>query len=59
MPGTDWRGMRMLGPQTLGTMHRAMMGMTDGATMPRHMMKITSSFASPTALKRMPTTVRQ
>jgi len=30
----------MLGPQTLGTMHRAMMGMTDGATMPRHMMKI-------------------
>ena len=40
MPGTDWRGMRMLGPQTLGTIHRAMMGMTDGATMPRHMMKI-------------------
>ena len=30
-PGTeagpaDWRGMRMLGPQTLGTIHRAMMG---------------------------------
>src|SRR4051812_41982585 len=41
MPGVDQGGMSMLGPGTLGRMHRAMMGITGGgATMPRHMMKI-------------------
>jgi len=38
MPGTDQRGMSMLGPGTLGRMHRGMM--EGGARMPRHMMKI-------------------
>jgi Ca2+-binding EF-hand superfamily protein len=41
MPGTDRRGMTMMGPEMMGRMHRAMIGMTDGgASMPRHMMKI-------------------
>jgi len=41
MPGMDQRGMSMIGPEMMGRMHRAMMGMTGGgATMPRHMMKI-------------------
>jgi Ca2+-binding EF-hand superfamily protein len=42
MPGQDMgMGSGMMGPGMMGTMRRAMMGMTGGgATMPRHMMKI-------------------
>ena len=40
MPGTDQRGMSMIGPEMMGRMHRGMMGMMDGGPMPRHMMKI-------------------
>ena len=41
MPGMDQSGMSMIGPEMMGRMHGAMMGMTGGgATMPRHMMKI-------------------